>query len=483
MSNKKILPRYKDGYWLTKDNKFIRIKGNMTSQSYKITNYFLFKAMKENSFDEVNVTLEELRNALQIKTGSIAKILNDESEKIMKTIILIESKNAKGNEEENEWDRITLIPHMTYQKGIATAKINPDILPYMKGLKGNFTNTDYKKINECGSYAAMRLAEICNSWSHKGRAYYSVEEWRGLLGAVGKSYDDISQFRKRILRPAIDTINECMDFTVTPIEHKKGRITTHIEMIIKSKFGAVTVTDVNDGTAAENQDEAKVLEVISPQTPVYSKPYQVNKKEQEKAKQDFANLTDFEQSVVNSMVEKYDLSLSVAVDAVVKYGISHCTKQMDFVRKSIQSGHNIANKGGYLRKALEESFSESHEAMEEAKAREEEAIRNNKLWDKQAKEFFYGKTEQKNIKTPEELAYERQYELWSKQKNSFRAELIKLAKDGKIELSMVTDALLEFDQKNPPPTKPKEKESDDKKDMAKSLITQLMESFSMPSVS
>ena len=461
--------RYKKGLFLTKDNKFVRMHANMTSLSYKITTFFLIKALKEGKLDNLEITASELKDVLNIKTTSLSMALKAEAKKIVQASIEIES--LEENEKE-DWAVLSLIPRMEYKKGKVTATINPDIMPYISGLTSNFTKTDYEKINACSSYFSMRLAEVCNSWFNRGRAYYSVEEWRGLLGATGKAYDVMSQFRKRVLHPAIEEVNDLMDFTLTPIEHKKGRKVTHIEMIIKPKSGVATASDIIEAEASEKQDVTEILDVISPKLQAYTKPYTVNKKELAKAKHDFANLNDIEQSVVNRMVENYELSLSTAVDAIVKYGISYCTKQMEFVRKAIKSGKNISNKGGYLRKAIEEGLAQSHEAMEQAKAREEEARKNNELWDKQAKDFFQGFAE----KSPEELAYEKEYETWSKKKRAFRAELMEMLKQEQIDFSTVSESLAEFDKRFPQPrlVKPVNKENN-----AKEMIAKLLDQMAM----
>ena len=195
------------------------MKANMTSVSYKLTNYIMLKALKEGRIDNIQITTSEIRNVLNIVTTALSKRLKEEASKIMSATIEIKPKDK----ESDKWEKMVLIPYMSYENGILTAKINQDLMPYLSGLTSNFTQIDYKQINNCSSYFSMRLAEVCNSWLYKGRAYYSVEEWRGLLGATGKAYDVMSQFRRRVLNPAVEEVNEKMSFTVMPIEHKEGK--------------------------------------------------------------------------------------------------------------------------------------------------------------------------------------------------------------------------------------------------------------------
>jgi len=49
---------------LTKDNKLVRLHGNMTPTSYKIVNYFLWKAVKEGRLEDLEVNAAEIARLL-----------------------------------------------------------------------------------------------------------------------------------------------------------------------------------------------------------------------------------------------------------------------------------------------------------------------------------------------------------------------------------------------------------------------------------
>ena len=437
MSDNEKVARYKEGLLLTKDNKLIRMHANMTPLSYKLTNYFMLKAIKEGRLDNLQITVSEMRRLLNIKITGLTPILKAEAGRIAKTVVEVNDANdGKGQ----KWNFIPLLADMHYENGVATAEINPKLMPYISGLTGNFTRTDYRLINACNSYFAMRLAEVCNSWLNKGRAYYSVNEWRGLLGATGKSYDVMSQFRKRVLKPAVDEVNTHMDFTIKPIEHKEGRNTTHIEMIITRK--------TEPETALPAEVEAEPVGLLAPKP---TQNYKPNKKIVAQARQDFAALGDVAQSVVQKMVEKFGLSMPIATDAVTRYGVGHCQKQMDCVNKALRAGKKITNKGGYLRRALEEGYAESQEAMARAKAAEEADHKDKALWNKQAHVFFHGQPESQTAPQEPLSPYEKAYGEWKRKKDGFRFQLMQMVRDDKLDFGHVNDAMIEFDQRYPPP--------------------------------
>ena len=459
MGQEKEPARYKTGLWLTKDNNLIRMHGNMTPLSYKLTNFFLLKSIKEGRLDNLQITALEMKNVLGIKDNNLMKIVDAESKKIMRTIIEVKSVDSTS-----DWERITLIPHMKYEKGVAIAKINPDLVPYINGLTGNFTRTDYEKLNSCSSYPAMRLAEVCNSWVNTGVAYYTVEEWRALLGATGHSYDVMSQFRRRVLNPAVEEVNEHMGFLVTPVEIKSGRKTTHIKMLIKAKEGAILETqeDMVESVAynasvhlpVQEYEEPVIIEVPK------KKKGRPRKKDSATPKVDISELSSIQMDVVRRMVEKYGYAEDKAVEAVKLYGVIYCQQQMEVVRQSIRSaemaGRKIRNKGGYLNEALKKGFAQINESISNAKESEVLESKDKALWDKQAKAFFQGADSTEGhadlVQGTAMEEEEDEYRVWEEKKNSFRMKLFEeMVNTGNFNSDMLKKAMQEFEKMCPCP--------------------------------
>jgi len=466
MGSEKEPVRYKTGLWLTKDNNLIRMHGNMTPLSYKLTNYFLLKAMKEGRLDNLQITASEMVNVLGIKDNNLMKVVDAESNKIMKTII-----EVKKTDSLTEWEKITLIPHMKYEKGVAIAKINPDLVPYINGLTGNFTRTDYERLNSCSSYPAMRLAEVCNSWANTGFAYYTVEEWRALLGATGHSYNVMSQFRRRVLNPAVKEVNEHMGFFVTPMEVKSGRKTTHIKMFIEVKAKTnfegkdeipKIVADNTVNTSVLAYDEPVVLEAPK------KKRGRPRKKAIVKPTVDISDLSAIQLDVVRRMVENFGYAEDKAIEAVKLNGVVYCQQQMEVVRKAIKSaelsGREIRSKAGYLNDALKLGYAQINESIARAKAAEDEESKDRDLWDKQAKEFFQGKDSDKGLAdeddnvAPIDIAQfgndkvNAEYKAWEEKKKSFRMMLFDAMREADdIDFGKLYQALEDFDKRYPCP--------------------------------
>lgn len=428
--------RYKEGLWLTKDNRLIRMRGNMTALSYKITNYVLWKSIQEGKIANIQVSKSEIRDILQYKNKNLSKALDEESQKIIHTNIEIRSSNDEGEE---EWEKIVLIPYMKYANGVLTSDINPKIVPYIVGLTGNFTMNNLLDANSW-SYAAIRLSEVCNSWAYKGYAYYSVEEWRAMLGATSPSYDSMAQFRRRFLNPALEEINQNTNMHVKSVEVKQGRKVTHIKMVIGRKElpPSASARDTNKKSISLRSDANQPQNTEAP-------------------------LTDEQKDVVNRMVTKYGYAEFKAVEAVLSYGVPYCQQQMETVRKALAAGKQIRNIGGYLNDALEKGYAQINESLAIAKKKEEEEVQEKILWDKQAKEFFYGDGEDAKAvqheglesigEIIEDASPEDEYKTWLKKKNAVRHDLIEQMKANpeKVSLEVIKQALAKYDEMYPCP--------------------------------
>lgn len=227
MSQIKKPARYKQGLILTKDNKLIRIHGNMTPMSYKLINYFLWRAVNEGRLDNLQAGAMEVSRIFNIRDNKRGSAFKAECKKAMETLVEIQEKD-----DTEKWTFIPLISMMSYDHGILTADVNVKITPYLKDLKGNFTPVEIKHLGIMGSYGSMRLYEVCLSWKRAGQVTYSVDEWRGLLGATKKTYDAFPQFRRRIWEPSVDNVNRLTDIRLNPSYVKQGRKVTHITVRI-----------------------------------------------------------------------------------------------------------------------------------------------------------------------------------------------------------------------------------------------------------
>jgi plasmid replication initiation protein len=118
--------------------------------------------------------------------------------------------------------------------GVVSLRFNHDILPYLSELNKNFTSYKLKNVVKMSSSYGTRIYELLVQWGGLEEREISMEKLRKILLLEDK-YKPISNFKARVLAPAIKDINENSDLSVTYTQKKKGRKVTHLIFKFKSK--------------------------------------------------------------------------------------------------------------------------------------------------------------------------------------------------------------------------------------------------------
>ncbi len=385
--------RYKKSYLLTKSNTLVTLHANLTPISYKLMNYILWAAVHEGRLDNLQFSGAELARVIGIKDGDYTKVLRNESRKITRAII------EMYNPDTGMWDQQNIMSNMHYEAGVLRAKVNSDMRSHIMDLTGQFTPLELERVNACGTYPAMRMYEVCRSWKRTGQAYYTVEEWRGLLGATKKSYDVFSQFKKYVLLPAVDVVNEITDINVEPEYIKAGRKTTHVIMHIKMDNKKNITEGIKQDRESKIRYEISEENIIKDEEEKNEGSVELGKVEQED--NILIRLTDHECDCVSRMVDIYNLKEDVAVKYVKGYGILYCQENMEYVRNVKKAG-NARNPSGYLIQALENDYAGSHKAIERAKEKEKAEHADRAEWNRTAREGIIPERENNQVDDEDE---------------------------------------------------------------------------------
>ena len=100
----------------------------------------------------------------------------------------------------------------------------PAVIPFIYLVEKEFTLLDLKEIGRLKSKYAIRLYKILMKWRNaKYAPKFSYEDLRKLLGLEDQEYTVMSDFRKRVLKAAVDQINKGTGFVgLQAIDEKKG---------------------------------------------------------------------------------------------------------------------------------------------------------------------------------------------------------------------------------------------------------------------
>lgn len=112
----------------------------------------------------------------------------------------------------------------------------PAVVPLITKLEKQFTSYQLKQVSQLTSKYAIRLYEILISWrSVEKTPIFEIEDLRFRLGIEENEYKRMSDFKSRVLDPAIKQINEFTDIKAQYHQHKSGRIITGFDFKFKLK--------------------------------------------------------------------------------------------------------------------------------------------------------------------------------------------------------------------------------------------------------
>ena len=266
-----------------------------------------------------------------------------------------------------EYESIVPIPYVKWNdyNDEVLIRFSPEIMPYLINLKAEFTQykiSELQKLNSKYSIILYRwLAMNYNQYEHYsvkgGRRAEQVEAYRNpsisvkelrAITDTAKEYKDFRNFEKRVLKNAIEEINEHTSFNVTYEKVKKGRSIDSIVFHITKKPVAR-----NDFYKLEEQD------------PIYLQD-KANKEQAEELLAGKALKSKYTKLLLDNMLlspyEMTDTSLMAGLQAHVYplydelkalRGLNGVKDHLSYVRAK-QEAYSKRNIAKYLKKAIEQ---------------------------------------------------------------------------------------------------------------------------------
>lgn len=208
---------------------------NLSLQQQKIVLYLISQIMpQDDDFKLYSFTIPEFCRVcgITVESGKNYQDVKNAIKEIADKSLWIRLPNGKS----------TLVrwiekPYIDDKSGVIDIRLDADMKPYLLQLKENFTEYEIIYTLHFKSKYSIRLYELCKSIHYNDleeyHRRYSIEELRQLLGA--ESYTVFKDFRRRVLEPAIDEINEYSDKEVNYQTITQGKKVIGIELFVKSK--------------------------------------------------------------------------------------------------------------------------------------------------------------------------------------------------------------------------------------------------------
>ncbi|MGF1278088.1 replication initiation protein [Acetobacter pasteurianus] len=97
------------------------------------------------------------------------------------------------------------------------------VLPYLTGLKKNFTSYQLQQTSALRSIYSWKLLELVTQYASTGWMEFTVEDFGASMGATEKQQSDFGKIRTKIIEPAVRELTEKDGWLIEWKPIKKGR--------------------------------------------------------------------------------------------------------------------------------------------------------------------------------------------------------------------------------------------------------------------
>lgn len=183
----------------------------------------------------IKISASEFGDVFDIVLRSVYRILAEAGSRLYSRNIKIYSKTGKVAEE------LRWVYHIKYHEGDGVIELgfSPTVTPYLTRLNREFTYYQLRQIGSLDSFYSIRIYELCSQFLQTGIRTVTLERIRTMLD-IGDKYPLLKDFKRYVIVPAIEDVNQHTNLEVKMEMTRKGRKVTGFTFLIERK--------VEDGT-------------------------------------------------------------------------------------------------------------------------------------------------------------------------------------------------------------------------------------------
>lgn len=212
-------------YLVYKSNDIINASYSLTVKEQRLLLACISQIKSDEELSDKNsftLTVDEARDLFYSKKDryNAYRDLVMATEKLFDRRIIMHSEEGK-KERLTRWVSTVDFDH---EEMTATLYFHDQIKPYISQLKDNFTKYRLKHIAELSSIYAIRVYEMIASWHSQNKSFQemTIDDFRNALD-LGLKYKQFGQLRERVIKPAIEQINERTNYDLEIQATKRGR--------------------------------------------------------------------------------------------------------------------------------------------------------------------------------------------------------------------------------------------------------------------
>ena len=228
---------------VVKDNALINASYNLDLVEQRLILLAIIEARESgkgiNANDPLIIHAKSYINQFNVHRNGAYKALKDACDDLFARQFSYQSLSEKGNIQNH---RSRWVSEVIYVEREAVVKLifSPAIIPLITRLEEQFTKYDIEQVRELSTGYAVRLYEILIAWRSTGKTpIIEIQEFRKKLGVLDTEYKQMNDFKKRVLDPSINQINDKTDIKVKVEQHKTGRTISGFSFKFKQKQTAI----------------------------------------------------------------------------------------------------------------------------------------------------------------------------------------------------------------------------------------------------
>lgn len=319
-----------------KNNELVVVKANRMIQEYKYT-------LSKMEIRIVNTIISNISspkydqelNTMEFDIREFSKMLGLEDAggknyKAIKEALHNLSNKSSDYIDFGEYETIVRwIDKPVFEKksGKVKLKLDDDLKPFFLQASGSI-HAKLRYYFEMDSKYSMRLYELLKSYDGFKFAKFEIDKLRTLIDATKKSYSNFAMFKRSVLDPAVEEINDVTDLIVSYTVRTSGRKVTHVDFSIrKKKNAAVILEQANvDSKSISNVESSKKAEKKTEEKSSTKKEKRLDPK------------LDMYRDLVSDINEDWSLTeeqLSYIISVIRKKCLPYFTFEMDLLAKDL----------------------------------------------------------------------------------------------------------------------------------------------------
>lgn len=237
---------------IVQSNELIEACYNLELNEQRLILFMASQIRKGDSdFRVLRIPVKDFAEAFELDHNHIYGDLKKTTKSLTEKSITFYDKENKKN-----YSHVSWLASATYVNGILELEFSEKLKPYLLDVKGNFSKFSIGEFVKFKGMYSIRLYQMFKQYEKIGYRYYTVEEFRKVLGLDDK-YPRYSNLKNKVIAPALTEINKFSNLRIEIDEKKEGK------KVVGLYFGIKKVQVVANEQKSEEpkpEDNSKVLE-------------------------------------------------------------------------------------------------------------------------------------------------------------------------------------------------------------------------------